>query len=94
MRAICCFELSDVLLSQSYELELTANDDEEFREVGEWELHFHDLIEGVMSNEEGVGTFLSTSAQHVLALCSHLKIDSSNLWLCTESSSSDTAGYE
>lgn len=41
-------------LSQSYELELTANDEEEFREVREWENLFHGLIERIMG-EDGEG---------------------------------------
>lgn len=40
---------------QSYELELTADDDEEFWEVRRWENLFHDLIEGIMGGEDGDG---------------------------------------
>ncbi|CAN0119730.1 unnamed protein product, partial [Pylaiella littoralis] len=40
---------------QSYELGLTANDDEEFREVREWEKLFHDLMEGIITGEEADG---------------------------------------
>eukprot|EP00903_Cladosiphon_okamuranus_P010290 g9741.t1 len=36
---------------QSYELQMTANDEEEFQEVREWEQRFHDLIEGIMLGE-------------------------------------------
>lgn len=45
-------------LSQSYELELTVNDDEEFREVREWENLFHDLIEATVGADGGGGTCL------------------------------------
>lgn len=41
---------------QSYELQMTANDEVEFQEVREWEQLFHDLIEGIMLGEgEGGG---------------------------------------
>eukprot|EP00752_Nemacystus_decipiens_P003669 g3381.t1 len=36
---------------QSYELQMTANDDAEFKEVREWEQLFHNLIEGVMAGD-------------------------------------------
>ncbi|CBN79522.1 similar to Patched domain-containing protein 3 [Ectocarpus siliculosus] len=40
---------------QSYELELTANDDEEFWEVRQWESLFHELVEGIMEEQEDGG---------------------------------------
>ncbi|CAN0213748.1 unnamed protein product, partial [Ectocarpus sp. 6 AP-2014] len=40
---------------QSYELELTANDDEEFWEVRQWESLFHELVEGIMEGQEDGG---------------------------------------
>lgn len=52
---------------QSYELKMTANNDEEIREVLEWESLFHDLIEDIM------GT-LRTHVLHIHAIRHTLRL--------------------
>lgn len=47
-----------LLVSQTYALELSANDDAEFKEVREWESLFHDLIEDAMAGEGEGGTYV------------------------------------
>lgn len=81
------FTFYRVLLSQSYELEMTANDDQEFWEVREWENLFHDLIEGIMREDGGGGTYLQAighQCNREIFPFSHLKTKFSNLLRSTE----------
>lgn len=52
---VVLLSLLRLVVSQSYELEMTANDDAEFQEVREWENLFHDLIEDIMAGEGETG---------------------------------------
>ncbi|CAM9765761.1 unnamed protein product, partial [Scytosiphon promiscuus] len=69
--------ISAKVFMQSYELKLNANDDDEFREVREWESLFHDLIEGIMtaSQEEGGGEYASIAAAFNLRYYTGRSID-------------------